>query len=70
MNWSQISEEIPLSLIIMSHRKWDGGEDRMVEKDGGFQTSVTDARGSILLLEHINQILSNLIGAKLDPYGL
>ena len=41
MNWSQISEEIPLLLVIMFHRKWDGGEDEMGEKGGGFQTSIT-----------------------------
>ena len=40
MNWSQISEEIPSSLVIMSHREWDGGEDGREEKGGGSQTSV------------------------------
>ena len=40
-NWSQISEEIPSSLVIMSHREWDGGEGRREEKDGGSQMSVT-----------------------------
>ena len=29
----------------MSHREWDGGEDRMGEKGGGSQTSVTGAGG-------------------------
>ena len=41
MNWSQISKEIPLSLVIMSHREWNGGEGRREEKGGGSQTSVT-----------------------------
>ena len=41
MNWSQISEEIPLLLVIMSHKEWNGGEGGMVEKGRGFQTSVT-----------------------------
>ena len=41
MNWSQISKEIPSSLVIMSHKEWDGREGRMVEKGGGSQTSVT-----------------------------
>ena len=40
-NWSQISKEFPLLLVIMSHREWNGGEDGMGEKDGGSQTSVT-----------------------------
>ena len=40
-NWSQISEEIPLSFIIMSHRVWDGGEGGSKEKGGGSQTSIT-----------------------------
>ena len=31
-NWSQISKEIPLSLVIMFHKEWDGGEDRTGEK--------------------------------------
>ena len=35
-NWSQISEEIPSSLVIMSHREWDSGEGRREEKGGGF----------------------------------
>ena len=38
MNWSQISKEIPSSLVIMSHREWDGGKDRMGEKGRGSQT--------------------------------
>ena len=41
MNWFQISEEIPLLLVIISHRKWDSGEDGMGEKGGGSQMSVT-----------------------------
>ena len=41
MNRFQISEEIPSLLAIMSHREWDSEEDRMGEKGGGFQTSVT-----------------------------
>ena len=43
MNWSQISEEIPSSLVIMSHKEWDNGEGGMVEKGGGSQISVTAA---------------------------
>ena len=38
-NWSQISKEIPLSLVIKFHRKWDGGEDRIGEKVGGPETT-------------------------------
>ena len=41
MNRFQISEEIPSLMAIMSHREWDSEEDRMGEKGGGFQTSVT-----------------------------
>ena len=41
MNWSQISKEIPSSLVIMSYREWDGGENGMREKGGGSQISVT-----------------------------
>ena len=41
MNWSQIPEKIPLLLVIMSHREWDGGKDRMGKKSRGSQTSVT-----------------------------
>ena len=41
MNLSQISEEIPSLLVIMSHKEWDSGEDEMGEKGGGSQTSVT-----------------------------
>ena len=37
MNWSQISKEIPLSLVIISHREWDDGEDGMEKKGGGSQ---------------------------------
>ena len=48
MNWSQISEEIPSSLVIMSHREWNGGEDGREEKGGGSQTSVT-VDGYVLL---------------------
>ena len=40
-DWSQISEEIPSLLVIMSHREWDSGEDGMEKKGGGSQTSVT-----------------------------
>ena len=40
-NWSQISAEIPSSLVIMSQRVWNGGEGGMEEKGGGSQTSVT-----------------------------
>ena len=36
-NWSQISKEIPSSLVIISYKKWDGGEDGMGEKGGGSQ---------------------------------
>ena len=39
-NCSQISEEIPLLLVIMSHRAWDGREDWIGEKGKGSQTSV------------------------------
>ena len=42
-NWSQISEEIPSSLVIMSHKEWDGGEDRIGKKGGGSQPSVIEA---------------------------
>ena len=42
MNWSQILEEIPSSLVIMSHREWDSGEDGMGENDGGSQTPITE----------------------------
>ena len=44
MNWSQIPKEIPLLLVIMSHGQWDGGEDGMGKKGGGFLTSVTIVR--------------------------
>ena len=40
-NWSQISEEIPLLLVIMSHREWDSGGGEREEKGRGSQTSVT-----------------------------
>ena len=40
-NWSQISAEIPLSLVIMSQRVWNGGEGGMEEKSGGSQMSIT-----------------------------
>ena len=43
MNWSQISKEISSLLVTMSHREWNGGEDRMGEKGGGSQASVTHA---------------------------
>ena len=36
INWFQISKEIPSSLVIMSHREWDSGENGMGEKGGGF----------------------------------
>ena len=39
-NGSQISEEIPSLLVIMFHKKWDGGEGRREEKGGGSQTSI------------------------------
>ena len=42
-NWSQIIKKIPLSLVIMSYREWDGGEDEIGEKGRGSQTSVTVA---------------------------
>ena len=41
-NWSQIFAEIPLLLVIMSHREWDSGEDGLGEKGGGSQMSVTE----------------------------
>ena len=41
MNWSQISEEIPSSLVIMFYKEWDGGEGGREEKGGTSQTSVT-----------------------------
>ena len=47
-NWSQISEDIPSSLVIMYHKEWDGGEDRMGEKDGRSQTSVTLGTGKVI----------------------
>ena len=40
-NWSQISEEIPSLLVIISHKKWDGGEDMIGEKGGGSQIFIT-----------------------------
>ena len=40
MNWSKISKEIPLLLVIMFHREWDGGKDRIGGKGGGSQASV------------------------------
>ena len=40
MNWSQISEKIPSSFIIISHKEWDGGEGRSEEKDGRSQVSI------------------------------
>ena len=40
-NWSQISAEIPLSLVIMSQKVWDSGENGMEEKGGGSQMFVT-----------------------------
>ena len=45
MNWSQIFTEISSSLVIISHRKWDGEEDRMGDKGRRFQTSVTIVEG-------------------------
>ena len=41
-NWSQISAEIPSSLVIMSQRVWDSGEGGIEEKGGGSQTSITE----------------------------
>ena len=41
-NWSQISMEIPSSLVIMFHSEWDSREDGMGEKGERSQTSVTD----------------------------
>ena len=41
VNWSQISEEIPSLLVIISHKEWDSGENRIGGKSGGFQMSVT-----------------------------
>ena len=41
MNWSQISEEIPLLFVIISHKEWDSGEGGSEEKGGGSQISVT-----------------------------
>ena len=41
MNWSQISEGIPLLLVIMSYREWDSGEGGREKKGRGSQTSVT-----------------------------
>ena len=40
MNCSQISTEISLSLVIISHGGWDSGEGRRVEKDRGSQESI------------------------------
>ena len=50
-NWSQISKEIPLLLVIMSYKKWDGGEDGMGGKGGGSQTSVIicNAKGQLVI---------------------
>ena len=44
-NGSQISEEIPSSLVIMSYREWDSGEGRREEQGGGSQISVTPCDG-------------------------
>ena len=55
MNWSQISEEIPSLLVIMSHREWNSGEDGMGKKGGGSQTSV--ALAILWLLGHVVLIL-------------
>ena len=59
-NWSQISEEIPLSLVIISHRKWDSGEDEMGEKDGGFQISVTPVAIDTVVLSEPRMIGTNI----------
>ena len=40
MNCSQISAEIPLLLVIMNHRGWDGEEHRRAEKGRDSQESV------------------------------
>ena len=53
MNWSQISKEIPLSLVIIFHRKWNGGEDGMGEKGGGSQTSVTRIGDKLIFVSKI-----------------
>ena len=66
MNWFQISEEVPLLLVIMFHEEWDGGEDGMEEKGGGSQTSVTHAGG---LCMHIIQWWDLVNGmSKLDHH--
>ena len=41
MNWFQIFGEIPLLLVIISHKEWDGGEGGREEKGGGSHTSLT-----------------------------
>ena len=40
-NWSQISEEVPSSLVIIFHKKWDSGEGGREKKGGGSQTFIT-----------------------------
>ena len=75
MNWSQISKEIPLSLVIISHRKWDGGKDGMVKKGGGSQTSVTlsmysQSRPDRFCLRRDVHPFLTILGEKLDALSL
>ena len=39
-NWSQISKEIPLLVVIIFHKEWDGEEGRSEEKGGRSQMSI------------------------------
>ena len=60
MNWSQISKEIPSSLVIMSHREWNGGKGGREKKNGGSQSSVTRA------MLHCRSLASSLVKAKVN----
>ena len=60
-NWSQISKEIPLLLVIMSHREWDSGEDGMGEKGRRFQTSVTILILHLLVLKLNCLLMINML---------
>ena len=61
---SQISKKIPLLLVIMFHKEWDGREDGMGEKGGGSQASVTSG----LLIPVISIILSVLQACLYPSY--
>ena len=55
-NWSQILKEIPLLLVIMSHKEWDGEEDGMGEKGEGSQTSITAGVAVLLKYLHLGHL--------------